>query len=256
VCRAAQLIANALAGRSNLSGHYEMDRLRLHPIAATDPFGTAYNHRAFRLLVHTNGSLRKICWVLLERDGSVSVGLSDPGIVITEVGTADMDPKGRVSAAPDAPSQEIPAAARTGPHVTLHRSGVCHVRVNHEKPLVQLDYGRWCPPPEPLEWLHLFTSPLAAMPTAGKAKDRDAVLAMPRDDLSLGIRVDVLPRSASGEYPLLGGEFHTAVGIAPDYAVRLTTFAHQAVHPRILVKVRRSNTSDEAISREGQGAAG
>jgi hypothetical protein len=94
------------------------------------------------------------------------------------------------------------------------------------------------------------------MPTAGKAKDRDAVLAMPRNDLSLGIRVDVLPRSANGEYPLLGGEFHTAVGIAPDYAVRLTTFAHQAVHPRILVKVRRSNTSAEAISREGQGAAG
>ena len=168
-----------------------MDRLLLHPIAATDPFGTAYKHRAFRLLVDVNGSLRKICWVLLERDGSVSVGLSDPGIVITEVGTVRMDPAGRVSAAPDTLGQEIPVSARTGSHVTLHRSGVCHVRTARETPLVRLDYGNWCPPPEPLEWVHLFTSPIAALPMAGKAKDRDAVFAMARADLSLGIRVDV-----------------------------------------------------------------
>jgi hypothetical protein len=225
-----------LAERCHLSGHYKMDQLFLHPIAATDPFGTAYKHRAFRLLVDTNGSIRKVCWVLLERDGSVSVGLSDPGILITEVGTAHTDPMGRVSAAPDAPGPTSPASARTNPHITLHRSGICHVRTNHEEPLVQLDYGNWCPPLEPLEWLHLFTSPIAALPTLGKVKVRDAVLVMPRMDHSLGIRVDVLPRSVNGKYPLLGGEFHTVVGIAPDYAVRLTSFAHQAVHPQILVK--------------------
>jgi hypothetical protein len=216
-----------------------MDRLLMHPIAATDPFGTAYKHRAFRLLADTNGSIRKVCWVLLERDGSVSVGLSDPGIVIAEVGTAHVDAMGTVSTTPDAPAREVPASARTGPHVTLHRSGVCHVRANRERPLIEVDYGRWCPPQEPFEWLHLFTSPLIAMPAAGKAKDRDAVLPVPRTDLSLGIRVDVLPRSETGEYPVLGDAFHTAMGIAPDYAVRVTAFAHRAVHPRILVRVPR-----------------
>ena len=235
-----------------------MDRLLLHPITSTDPFGTAYKHRAFRLLVETKGSIRKICWVLLEQDGSVSVGLSDPGIVITEVGTAGVDATGRVSATPDERVQEIPISARTGPHVTLHRSGVCHVRANRETPLVQVHYGTWCPPSEPLEWLHLFTSPLGAMPevAAGKVKDRDAVLTAQRTDLSLGIRVDVLPRSEKGEYPLLGSTLHTAIGVAPDYAVRLTTFAHQAVQPRILVKVPRASISASGASSAGQPAAG
>lgn len=209
----------------------------LHPIAAVDSFGTTYKHRAFRILADTNESLRKVCWVVLEQDGSVSVGLSNPSMVITEVGTARVDSNGRVSEDPDAPGREFAASARTGPHVTLHRSGVCHVRANREAPLVRLDYGDWCPPPEPLEWLHLFTSPLATLPTASKAKDRDAVLAIPRGDRSPGIRVDVLPRSDSGEYPLLGGGLHTAVGVTPDYAVRVTTFEHEAVHPRILVKI-------------------
>ena len=227
-----------------------MDRLLLHPVATTDAFGTAYKHRAFRLLVDTNGSIRKVCWVLLERDGSVSVGLSDPGIVITEVGTAHVDATGWVSEVPDAPRQEMPASARTGPHVTLHRSGVCHVRANREKPIVEVRYGPWCPPPEPLEWLQLFTSPLAKMQetAAGKIKDRDAVLSIPRTDLSLVIRIDVLPRSANNEYPLLGSALHTAMGIAPEYAVRLTTFAHQPTHPRILVSVPPMNEAIAACS--------
>jgi hypothetical protein len=190
--------------------------------------------------------------VLLERDGSVSVGLSDPGIVITELGTARVDDTGRVSAVPDALNHEIPASARTGPHVTLHRSGVCHVRANRERPLVEVHYGTWCPPSEPLEWLYLFTSPLAAMPEAlaGKIKDRDAVLVIHKTNLSLGIRVDVLPRSATDEYPLLGGALHSAVGITPEYVVRLTIFEHQAVHPRILVRVRRTRESGTASSSE------
>src|SRR6266850_5885485 len=170
-----------------------MDRLPLHPTAATDPFGTGYKHRAFRLLADTNGSLRKVCWVLLERDGSVSVGLSDPGIVIAEVGTAHVDAAGTVLATPDASGREVPASARTGPHVTLHRSGICHVRANRQSPLVEVNYGNWCPPHEPFEWLHVFTSPLAAMLIAAKVKDRDAVITVPRTDVSLGIRVDVLP---------------------------------------------------------------
>ncbi len=109
-----------------------MDRLLLHPVAATDPFGTAYKHRAFRILADTNGTLKKVCWILLERDGSVSVGLSDPGIVITEVGTARMAIDGKVSSSPDPPGPEVALSAKTGPHVTLHRSGVCHVRANGE----------------------------------------------------------------------------------------------------------------------------
>ncbi len=218
----------------------------LHPVAAADSFGTAYKHRAFRLLVDMNGVLRKVCWVLLERDGSVSVGLSDPSIVITEVGTAHADLAGRMSETPDAPNQEVTVSARTGPYVTLHRSGVCHVRAGRETPLVQLDYGAWHPPTEPFEWLHLFTSPLAALPATGKAKERDAVLAATDPSISLGIRVDVLPRPTNDEYPLLPGGYHTAIGVAPAYAVRLTSFAHPAVQPRIMVRVPPSNDcSDE-----------
>lgn len=229
----------------------EMNQVRLDPVAANDPFGTGYKHRAFRLVVHTGDSARKVCWVLLEHDGSVSIGLSDPGIVITEVGTARIDSEGHMLAQPDEPVGAVSLSARTGPHVTLHRSGVCHVRANRETPLVRVSYGAWYPPLAALEWLHLFTSPIAAMPeiSAAKVKQRDAVLPLSRTDQSLAIRVDLLPRDQRGEYPLLSGALHTAVGVAPEYAVRLSTFTHAAVHPQILLRTPPSEpTAAESLS--------
>jgi hypothetical protein len=68
-----------------------------------------------------------------------------PDIVIVEVGTAHVDATGAVSTTPDAPGPEISASARTGPHVTLHRSGACHVRAIRETPLIELNYGKSCP---------------------------------------------------------------------------------------------------------------
>lgn len=220
-----------------------MDRLLLKPVTNVDSFGTGYRHRAFRLLVDQRGSIRKACWVVLERDGSVSVGLSDPGIVITEIGTAHVDATGRVSSVPDPPLEEIPAPRRTGPHATLHRDGVCHVRANRERPLINVNYGAWFPPSGAFEWLHVFTAPVAAMPEIplSKIKNRDTVLTVPRTDLSLAIRADVLPRSDRDEYLLLGGALHTAVGIAPEYALRLTVFAHSPVQPRLLVRVQQKS---------------
>ena len=56
--------------------------------ASSEPFGTGYKHRACRVLLENGGLLRKLCRVGLEQDGSVSVGLSDPNFVASEVGTS------------------------------------------------------------------------------------------------------------------------------------------------------------------------
>jgi hypothetical protein len=196
----------------------ELGRFRLDPVAANDPFGTGYKHRACRLLVKSGDLVRKVCWVVLELDGSVSLGLSDPCFVITEMGTARLDSEGKVIARPDDAIDRVPLSARTRPHVTLHRSGVCHVRAQRETPLVHVSYGDWCPPLAEFEWLHVLTSPVAALPTIpiDKIGRRDAVVPFSGQAQSLAIRVDLLPREQGGNYGLLDGAIHTAVGLAPD----------------------------------------
>jgi hypothetical protein len=217
----------------------------LEPVSAHDPFGTGFKHRACRLLVKCGESIYKACWMVLERDGSVSIGLSTPAMVITELGTARVDPAGKVSAQPDLSTENIPLSARTGPHVTLHRSGVCHVRARRETPLVQTMYGDWHPPIAEFEWLQLFTSPIGIMPKgpANLIGRRDAVVPFPSADQSLVIRVDLLPRDKAGRYQLLDGALHTAVGLAPEYAVRLSTFQHTPVQPMLLIRVGRTESS-------------
>jgi hypothetical protein len=82
------------------------------------------------------------------------------------------------------------------------------------------------------------TSPVAALSTISidKIGRRDAVVPFSGHAPSLAIRVDLLPREQGGNYGLLDGAVHTAVGLAPDYAVRLSTFAHAAVNPQLLLR--------------------
>lgn len=67
---------------------------QLVPIAALDPFGTTEKYRSCRIVVADGDARRKLAWVMFAKDGSVSAGLSDPGLLITEIGTARADQAG------------------------------------------------------------------------------------------------------------------------------------------------------------------
>jgi hypothetical protein len=129
---------------------------------------------------------------------------------------------------------DVPVDARSNPHVTLHRSGVCHIRARGQEPVVRVPYGAWCPPSKELEWLYLYSDPVAVLPETPKAGPRDAVAPFARPTHSAVLRVDVLPRTGNA-VPLLGGSLHTVVGFAPEYAVRASLFEHGPVRRRILI---------------------
>lgn len=113
-------------------------------------------------------------------------------------------------------------------------------------------YGDWCPPVAEFEWLQLFTSPIGMMPKglANTIGRRDAVIPIASADQSLVIRVDLLPRDKGGKYRLLDGALYTAVGLAPEYAVRLSVFQHAAVHPRLLIRNGLADSAKPTIARD------
>lgn len=207
---------------------------KLVPIAALDPFGTAEKYRSCRIVVEDGHARRKLCWVVFAPDGSVSAGLSDPGLLITEIGDAHADQDGRLTKQPQASALPT-VVARTAPHVTLHRSGVCHVRARGQAPLARTTYENWFPPTRPFEWFQLFSSPVRSL-IAVPARSRDALVPSPGANRSLAIRFDLLPRSYGSACPILDGVGHTVVGVAPEYALRVSLFSHPPVQPEFLLR--------------------
>jgi hypothetical protein len=67
-------------------------------------------------------------------------------------------------------------------------------------------------------------------------RSRDALVASPGANRSLAIRFDVLPRSYGSACPILDGAWHTVVGIAPEYALRVSLFSHPPVQPEFLLR--------------------
>jgi hypothetical protein len=215
-------------------------RVVLSPVAAHDPFGRGYKHRAGRLLLDSDGVLRKLCWLVLELDGSVSLGFSDPSIVLSELGRTYADPSGRLTDDEGTVIAGLPLGARTNPHVTLHRSGECQIRTRGRDPLVQTHYGSWCPPRAELLWLYLHSDPAGGLPVARRAGPRDAIATFPNAGSSAAIRADIIPR-AGDTFSLVATALHTVIGIAPEYAVRLTLFEHAPVPRRLLIAVHEQD---------------
>lgn len=219
----------------------------LDPIAADDSFGGRFKHRSCRLLLDAAG-LRKLCWMVLERDGSVSVGISDETFVIKEIGTSLADSTGRIQDSEIVDVSRMAPHARAAPHVTLHRSGICHIRAGKYPPLIEVDYSDWCPPSVPFEWLYIFTVPARLLPAKATAGKRDAIVPFDDADQSVVIRVDILPSDSGGTYPLLDG-FQAVIGIAPEYAVRFSVRSWPPIREaRILLRDGRTPAEGQVSS--------
>ena len=220
------------------------------PRAAHDAFGVGEKYRACRVVIQDGTAHRMACWVTLGKDGSVSVGLSDPGFVVTEVGTARIAEDGTLVRQPS-PADALPAVtARTAPHITLHSSGVCHAVAHGHRSIVQTMHHYWFPPIESFEWMHLTTSPIDHLPAVAP-KSRDALVPSPGGSRSLKIRFDVLPRQSSGAYPAFSEALHTLLGLSPQYALRVSVFPCPATGPAYIIRVHKRGAVRACLRRAG-----
>lgn len=205
------------------------------PVGAPDQFGTTGKYRSCRVLVTDGATHRKLCWASFAPDGSISAGLSDPGLVIAEVGRARTDDHGRVVERTPAGDLVPNVAPRTAPHVTLHRSGLCHVRAHGQPELVRTRYDNWHPPTEPFEWFQAVSSRASTLPSVSPGS-RDVVVTVASLDTSLVARFDILPRPHAGALPFLRDAIYTAVGVGPDFMLRISLVLHAPTAPQFLLR--------------------
>ena len=212
-----------------------MYKVSLEPVNPSDPTGLTSRHRTCRLVLQVGKELIRVCWVALAKDGSASFGLAMGDTYITETGSASIKPDGTVTFIPASKLDNIPIKHRKNAHVTLHPSGVCHVRVNNAPPVEGHQIEGWFPVTASFVWLQAFTEPVRTLPRVAARHSQDAVLQFPSLDLSARIQAALFPRTTDVSVPLVSTEVHTLCGIGPHYFLRLTVDDHQPVFPTIVM---------------------
>jgi len=196
-------------------------------VSKLDPFGRGYKHRACRILFNVDGHLRKVCWVVMELDGSVSFGLSNKEFVVIETASSYLHANGHFVTEHRTNLDGVAMSDRKSAHVTLHSSGVCHMRANRAKPLFEYSLEGWYPVKTQLRWIFVFTDPVMGLPEVRTAHSRDAIVRFPDATQSARIEVDLLPQPEKPIYPLIpSAPLQTICGIGAGYVVRLSVFTN------------------------------
>ncbi len=220
-----------------MSGNRDSTRLAARAfnlVVPEDPFGTSKRYRRCRIVFKSPDGFRPFCWIGRPGDGSVVFGFSDIGFVAGEIGLARLE-KG-VLVSDDKPiSESIPPENRRDPHVTLHPSGVCHVRSQDRDPLFEHRLAGWYPVQREFNWLHVFSDPLLNIPATVGTKKRDAIVCVPNTTESVKLKVDILPASSCGLYECSVSSLDTLIGLGPDFAVRVEFYSHQPVQGALYV---------------------
>jgi hypothetical protein len=124
----------------------------------------------------------------------------------------------------------LPAEQTGNPHVTLHPSGICHIRVNDQKPALECNFGEWLPVEKPFLWLVIYSEPFYALKKTEEVKASDAsVFYVDVLDIrkSLYLAVEILPRAPV--VPCDREAASTIVGVCPEYFVRVTVRDHPPI---------------------------
>jgi len=205
------------------------------PVSAADPFGVGHKHRICRLLLRVGDATHKVCWALMERDGSASFGLSTDDLTFEKTGSAYLSGDGCLLSDSGIKLDALPLQHRRNPHVTLHPTGECHMRANDAPPILRVTYGAWYPVVAGFTWLQAYTAAVDLLPVVPKPSPRDAVVAFQSGFDSARIQVDLLPRESDASFPIDQGALHTLTGVGPGLTLRISIYSHSLVRSAIFI---------------------
>ena len=204
-------------------------------VSPDDPAGKGNAYRTSRILIESGVGLHAVCWMVRALDGSLSFGFSHD-FTVAGLGTGKVNEDSELVPVALSAISDVPHDHRIRPHVTLHSSGVCHIRTERHEPILQHLVPGWYPVKQAFYFIHAFTDPLREIPVVEKPRKRDAVVRRFIDtNLSAYIRVEILP-SDPGAADHLGLNTEVVVLVGPDYCLRTAVYHHEPVSARLYVK--------------------
>lgn len=195
--------------------------------------GSRYRHRFRRIYARTRHGVHRLCWLLMERDWSLTFGFSDRTIYATRTGSTNVSPQGRFDAAV---GEEIglEPAARRAVRITLHPSGIVNVRTAGGAYVFRHRVGTWLPVASPLEWLHIYTAPARHLALANSPKPNSFVIDVDSDEKSLYLPVYIYPPS-KGRYVHDKSALACVYGECPKYYVRVGLKLHEPTRYAVII---------------------
>jgi|GEM_PF-3521225 len=160
----------------------------------------------FLLTASIKNTSRRVCWVSLQPDGSVSIGLSDRAFVSPDFRAKHFvwSAFNRVTLHYAVPSEENSLKSIRNPHLTFHPPNWFHLTANDGKRLfeaitdlkIMLDQSNSIP------WIRFVSKQITKLPPAGipLKPQLTTILSIPLNDdkCSVGIGIDFM-RTASGD---------------------------------------------------------
>lgn len=212
-----------------------MQKLPMLEVVPGDAFGITKKYRTQRILVQIAEKLIPICWTVIAPDGSISFSLAG-NTTLTETGSASLDPSGKIYFGTKNSLSNIPIKHRQNSHVTLHPSGVCHMRSEVSPPVLEYRLDGWFPVQAGFLWIQSFTLPVGSLRAVSSIRRRDAIIPFENLESSARIEVSIFPRTQDASFPVLGGDFYTFACISPHHIVRLTIDAHAPTEHTLIIR--------------------
>lgn len=213
-------------------------------IVPGDEAGTSEKYRRCRVIANVSGELIPICWTHLATDGSVSFGLYMGEEPLTEIGEASIHPPGKVSFDSKISIEDLPLEERKKTHVSLHPSGVCHIRFDRSKPISRHIVQDWFPVKAGFIWIQAYTAPLGSLPRTETARQRDPVMPFPNLELSARIEVAIYPRTPDASVPLVNDQVFSFVGGSPHHMVRVSIDSYKPMQSTLVIRKRLEDIDD------------
>jgi hypothetical protein len=216
------------------------------PLPFIGDIGTTPAHRKTRIYLRNKrnkADIREFGWLEFKKDGSLHFGFTDKAFRAGLMGDAVLTKDGHLHTLTQISSAGFPDNAIDNPHVSLHASGVCHVRSEGEKPVLEFNIGQWLPVEKPFLWLVIYTDPFYHLSPKHQRKgtQRNAFFLDVVDiNQSLLFHVDIIPRN--WRFPAQRKDVIGQSG-SGRYVVRIRMGHHKAVERAIFIQsFRQANT--------------
>ena len=198
-----------------------------------NPFGTGEAHRKMRVVLKSPIGLHPLCWLFRAPDGGLSFGFPK-NFYAGYTGTGFLKNAGELQRITADNLGHMAIEKRISPHVTLHPSGICHLRTERHKPLVEYTLAGWFPVTKEFDFIHAHSDPIFRLPTVAQARTRDSVIPFPSENLSAYLRIDILPRDPGPRHAM---KFDTTVVVlgGPDYVVRMSIYHDEPISAQLLI---------------------
>lgn len=150
-----------------------------------------------RIVIENNGILKSFCWLSVQKDNSISVGMTDKTFIVPSI-TVSTEIDKKVSISSIDYKKIYPYKAIQNPHFTFHPGCWYHLRANKQKPLFQgllmvdmvvNDCGY-------LPWIRYISNPvknLKSFQNQSHSKEVNVIkIIVPDDEVSIQIGFDFI----------------------------------------------------------------